>query len=81
MRSVIQKWGNSQAIRLPKAVLEMAQFGENEPVKIIAENNKILIKKVNDSQHKTLKERLSDFDGVYTFEEWNTGDPVGSEVW
>jgi len=81
MRSVIQKWGNSQAIRLPKAILEMAQFGENESVQIFAEDNKIVIEKAPDTRHKTLKERLANYDGEYSFEEWKTGSPVGREVW
>lgn len=81
MRTVIQKWGNSQAIRLPKAVLEMANFVENDPVQIIAEGNRIIIEKADKLRHKTLKERLAGFDGQYAFQEWDTGSPVGNEVW
>jgi antitoxin MazE len=81
MYSVIQKWGNSQAIRLPKAILEMAQLGENEHVQILAEQDKIVIQKAVLRKHKTLKERLADFEGEYEFEEWETGAPVGREAW
>jgi len=81
MYSMIQKWGNSQAIRLPKAILEMARLGENEPVQILVEQEKIIIKKTATGKHKTLKERLAGFEGEYVFEEWDTGAPVGREVW
>ena len=81
MQAVIQKWGNSQAIRLPKVILETARLRENETVQIIAEQNQIVIKKVTEVKHKSLKERLKGFDGEYRFEEWNTGTPVGNEVW
>ena len=82
MRSTIQKWGNSQAIRLPKAILETAQLGENDPVQIFAEQHKIIIKKFdNKTRHKTLAERLEGFEGEYIGEEWDTGAPVGREVW
>lgn len=81
MRSTIQKWGNSQAIRLPKAILETARLGENEPVQIFAERDKIIIQKAADTKHKTLKERLEGFEGEYVLEEWATGAPVGREVW
>ena len=81
MRGVIQKWGNSQAIRLPKTILEMAQFGENESVQIFIEGNKIIIEKDTTFRHKTLKERLAGIDQDYAFEEWDTGAPVGNEVW
>ena len=32
-------------------------------------------------KHKTLKEWLAGFEGEYVFEEWDTGAPVGIEVW
>jgi antitoxin MazE len=45
MKAIIQKWGNSQGVRLPKSVLEEAMFRPNEEVDIVAEENKIIIKK------------------------------------
>lgn len=81
MQATIQKWGNSQAIRLPKAILDTAQLGENEPVQIIAERDKIIIKKAATTKHRTLAERLEGFDGEYVFKEWDTGAPTGREAW
>ena len=82
MQTTIQKWGNSQAIRLPKAILEIAGVKENEKVQILAEENQIIIRKCEKKRrHKTLAERLEGFDGDYTGSEWDTGAPVGKEVW
>lgn len=81
MQATIQKWGNSQAIRLPKAILDTAQLGENEPVQIFAERDKIIIKKAVTMKHRTLAERLEGFDGEYVFKEWDTGAPMGREAW
>ena len=81
MNSTIQKWGNSQAIRLPKALLETASIKENEQVRIFAEQNRIIIEKVKISRrHKTLAERLDGFDGDHVGEEWDTGSPIGREI-
>ena len=80
MNATIQKWGNSQAIRLPKVLLETASLKENEQVQILATQNQIVIKKIEPKRRKTLKERLEGFEGDYVFEEWDTGKPVGSEV-
>jgi len=77
MQSFIQKWDNDHAIRLPKAILDISQLSENEPVQIFAEQDKIIIKKL--LKHKTLKERLEGFKGEYVFEEWDTGVSVGRE--
>jgi antitoxin MazE len=82
MRTSIIKWGNSQGIRLPKLLLESANFKENDDVEVMAEKNSIVIKKaVSNRKHRTLKERLENFSEEYKFEEWDTGMPVGDEVW
>jgi antitoxin MazE len=80
MRSTIQKWGNSQAIRLPKAILKSANLAENEAVQIFAETDRIIIQKDIEKKHKTIKERCTGYDGDYVFEEWDTGPAVGCEV-
>lgn len=46
MNVTIQKWGNSQAIRLPKSLLATASMAEHEQVQIIAEKDTIIIKKI-----------------------------------
>ena len=81
MNAIIQKWGNSQGIRIPKSILETALFKPNDTVDIIAEDNKIIIKKVVHKKHITLEERLKDFNGEYIFEEVDWGKPMGNEIW
>ena len=95
MLATIQKWGNSSAIRLPKSILETALIRENESVQMVVENNQIIIKKAEPAKiHKTFKQRLEKHygknidiilkeiqeDTKHKFEEWETGEPVGSEV-
>lgn len=85
MQTTIQKWGNSQAIRLPKAILETAGVGENEQVQILAERNKIVISKPRSRrEHIPLAERLKNWNGQpyeLTSEdrEWLDMEPVGEE--
>ena len=92
MTGTIQKWGNSQAIRLPKTILDLASLKENDSVQILADENQIIIKKANPKpEHKTLKQRMEEFygkdfetilkDHPYEFEEIGSGPPVGKEVW
>ncbi len=80
MNATIQKWGNSQAVRLPKSVLETASMKGNELVQITAEKDMIVIKKIQTRKHRTLKERLDGFQGEYVFEECDTGPAVGREL-
>jgi len=76
--TTIQKWGNSQAVRLPKAILEMAQLRENDQVEIKVQNGNLVIIPVK--KHKTLKERIAEYKGDYQCDEWDTGKPSGNEV-
>jgi len=76
--TTIQKWGNSQAVRLPKAILEMASLSENDRVEIRVQDGNLLIIPVK--KHITLKERVAEYKGDYHCNEWDTGKPTGKEV-
>lgn len=80
MYTTIQKWGNSQAIRLPKKILEVVELKENDRVKIEADKDTIIIRRLG-KKHKTLEERIADFTEDYRCTEWDTGKPSGKEVW
>ena len=93
MVTTIQKWGNSQGIRIPKPILEKVEFSENEEVEVIARGEGIFIKKAYAKKHRPLRQRLEEFYGKdmesilnehakdYKPSEINWGAPVGDEVW
>ena len=83
MMTTIQKWGNSQGVRLPKTILDVLLLQENDPVEITAENNSIIIKKASRKRRakKSLDERFINYSGSYQCTEWDTGKPVGKEAW
>lgn len=78
MYTTIQKWGNSQAVRLPKVILEMAELNENDKVQIKVQDGNLVITPIK--KHKTLQERIAEYKGDYKCNEWDTGKPVGKEV-
>jgi antitoxin MazE len=41
MYTTIQKWGNSQAVRLPKDILEEANLQENDKVQIKVQDGNV----------------------------------------
>lgn len=81
--TTIQKWGNSQAVRIPKTILETLSLGENEQVEIVAENDAIVIKKVTRKRRakKSIEERFKNYTGDYQCTEYDWGEPMGKEVW
>ena len=83
MLTTIQKWGNSQGVRLPKTVLDVLFLKENDTVEIVTANDSIIIKKATRKRRakKSLDERFLNYTGNYQCSEWDTGKPIGKEVW
>ena len=79
MYTTLQKWGNSQAIRIPKSILEKANLKENDSVELKVEDGNIMVIPLN--KHITLKERIAAYGDEDASEEWDTGKPKGKEVW
>lgn len=89
MYTVVQKWGNSHGIRLPKLLLEELGIHENDRLEIISSHDAITIKKTVPPSHKSLEDRLTAFYGKpledieppETQLEVDWGKTEGSEVW
>jgi len=81
MQTTIQKWGNSQGIRIPKAFLDALGMMENDLVELSRVDDTIVITKVKNEKELTLDEIFKDFDGESAAEEFDWGPPAGREVW
>lgn len=79
MVTSIQKWGNSQGIRIPKAMLDSLKWSPNTEITLTAEEDKIIIRKSN--SRKTIKELFEGYDGNYEPTQIDWGEPVGNEIW
>ncbi len=80
MQTKIQKWGNSNGIRLPKIILDALNLSNNDELDIVIKENNIVLSKSKRKTHITLAERLENSKTDYTFEEWDTGTSIGNEV-
>ena len=78
MNATIGKWGNSNAVRLPKALTDALNLRENDAVQINVEGNAIVIRKPRPA---SLRELFEGYNGDTGSQEWDTGAPVGREVW
>ena len=88
MYATIQRWGNSQGLRIPKAMLEAIGLRENDRVELTQEEDGIRIQKLPKARHRTLEERLTTFYGKpleqigpVESEELDWGSAEGTEVW
>jgi len=73
----LSKWGNSQAVRLPRNVLQKAKISANDNFEVIIEERKITLKAVDELP--TLKKLLEDWDGNPP-EPFDWGEPAGREL-
>jgi antitoxin MazE len=74
----IQRWGNSQGLRLSKQLLEQANIAVGEDIEIVAKKGQIVLKK---TKKFDLEEMVSRMPEDYQVQEESFGKPVGKEVW
>jgi antitoxin MazE len=82
MITKVQKWGNSQGLRVSKEVLEKAQITLGDEVQVSVRGGRIIVEpliKVR-GRHK-LKDLLAKIPKSYRAEEIGWGSPVGKEAW
>jgi antitoxin MazE len=82
MVTKIQKWGNSQGLRLAKQVLEDAHLSIGDKVDVTARDGLIVVAPARRVRGKrSLIELVSRIPKNYKTEETVWGEPVGKEVW
>lgn len=78
--TTIQKWGNSQGIRIPKYILEQMNLDTNSNVSISVENDSIIIQRAT-KKHIPLAQRFADYTGETQSSEYDWGESQGEEIW
>ncbi len=82
MLTKIQKWGNSQGLRLAKNLLSDAQLGVGDEVDVRVKDGIIVVipaKRIR-GRHN-LKDLVARIPENYQTEEIDWGHPTGKEVW
>ena len=82
MIAKLQKWGNSQGVRVSKAILEHSQISVGEPISISAKKGEITITPISviRGKHK-LKDLINQLPKGYKPPETVWEQPVGKEEW
>ena len=82
MVTKIQKWGNSQGLRLARHVLEEANLTTGDDVSVTVKNGAIIISPLKKIRGRyNLKELVSRIPKDYQTEEIDWSKPVGKETW
>ncbi len=80
MKSTVQKWGNSLAIRIPKSFATEIDLTQGAEIDLILLENKIQIIPIK-KKKITLEDLLSQVTEENIHKEVDTGIPVGKEIW
>jgi len=82
MRTKVQKWGNSQGVRLSKELLSNIEIEIGDPVDIAVQKGTLVVKPLRRIRGghnlSALVQRIPD---DYKEEEIDWGVPVGREAW
>ena len=80
MRTRIQKWGNSLALRIPKSFATEAGLQKETSVEISLVNRKLVITTIAEPK-PTIKQLMANVTEANLHREVNTGSPIGNETW
>jgi antitoxin MazE len=79
MRTQIQKWGNSLALRIPKSLAVEAGLQEDGVVDLALVEGKLIV--TPQPEHVSLEKLLAGITAGNLHDEQDFGGPVGREVW
>jgi len=80
MKTRIQKWGNSLALRIPKSFADEVGLQKETSVEVSLADGKIIVTPVTKSK-LTLEQLLSKVTKENLHHEVDTGSAVGNETW
>ena len=79
MQTVVRKWGNSLALRLPQHLVTNLKLNEGAAVSLSIEGNALVVKPARKTC--SLAELLKDHKPEHNHTEAVWGKPTGKEVW
>ena len=80
MNTQLSRWGNSLAVRIPKAAVDNAGFREGERLNVSVEQNGVLV--IRSAQRRySLKQLVSGITNRNRHKETDWGGPAGKESW
>jgi antitoxin MazE len=80
MKSKVQKWGNSLAVRIPKAFAEEIGLEPHTPVEVSVEEGKLVVSR-SQPLSMSLEQLLRGITPDNLHQEVDTGTAVGNEAW
>jgi antitoxin MazE len=81
MTAMIQKWGNSQGLRLPKKTLSGISLSVGDCVELSRDGDRIIITPIKQKKRYDICELVARIPSEYVQPEEAFGKPMGLEEW
>ncbi len=79
MEARLQRWGNSDGIRIPKSILKSLGLKTNDKVNLDYLDDKIIISKPK--KKISLEEKFANYKGENLAKDFEWDNPKGKEIW
>jgi antitoxin MazE len=80
MRTSVQKWGNSLALRIPKVFAQQARMRKGTSVNLTLQRGRMIVAPLP-MEEMTLKKLLAKVTTENIHRETDWGQPLGKEIW
>ncbi|QIH76027.1 AbrB/MazE/SpoVT family DNA-binding domain-containing protein [Macrococcoides bohemicum] len=80
MQVSLQRWGNSQGIRIPKSIVNEMNLDKNQKFDLTMQDEKIILTKQQQNV-SLIRELFENYETENKPSEFDWGKPRGNEVW
>ena len=80
MEARLQKWGNSDSIRIPSNILKSLNLKTNDKVNLEQVEDKIIISKIK-KEKISLADKFKKYKGENLAKEYSWDEAKGKEIW
>ena len=80
MEARIQKWGNSDGIRIPSSILKSLNIKTNDILNIEQQDDKIVIS-IPKKRKVSLADKFKEYKGKNLAKDFSWDESVGKEIW
>ena len=80
MKTTIQRWGNSLAVRIPKTLAQETTLDEGDEVDLRADEDRIVMERSQSKSYR-LSDLLAGVTNANRHHGVDSGKPAGLEVW
>jgi antitoxin MazE len=81
MKTVVQQWGNSLAVRIPSHLAHESRVSRGTPVEITTVNGDLVVTPLSKRRAYSLSSLVKKISVANRHREINFGKPVGREIW